>query len=247
MQNYIHRGETLTVTAPYALSSGGGCRVGNLFGISANTQNSGESSEIRVTGVFDLVKDGSTFSEGDLVYWDNVNYVATSTVGANLLIGAAALIQASATNAPGGSTSDPTVRVRLFGVPGFSGQVNGVKIAHFLYSYGTDGGASCTPANADTIPANAVVFGGSINSTGAVTAAGAATVAIGTSAGSAGNSILTATGKASLGTDALVVPTCAATPFKMSAAGQIAITVATGPLTAGGIEGWVMYAVGSNA
>ena len=44
MQNYVHRGETLTVTAPYALLRGGGCRVGNLFGISVNTQNSGDSS-----------------------------------------------------------------------------------------------------------------------------------------------------------------------------------------------------------
>jgi predicted RecA/RadA family phage recombinase len=247
MQNYIHRGETLTVTAPYALLSGGGCRVGNIFGISVNTQNSGDSSEIRVVGVFDLAKDGSTFNEGDLVYWDDTNKVATSTVGANLLIGAAGLIQASGINAPGGNTSDPTVRVRLFGVPGFSGQANGLKVAHFLYNFAVDGGASCTPANSDTIPANAVVFGGAINSTTAVTAAGAATVAIGTSAGSAGNSILTATGKATLSLDALVVPTCAGTPFKTSAAGQIAITVATGPLTAGVIEGWVLYAVANNS
>ena len=147
--------------------------------------------------------------------------------------GAAGLIQASGTNAPGGNTSDPTVRVRLFGAPGFSGQANGLKVAHFLYNFAVDGGASCTPANSDTIPANAVVFGGAVNPTTAVTAAGAATVAIGTSAGSAGNSILTATGKASLSADAILVPTCVATPFKMSAAGQITITVATGPLTAG--------------
>jgi predicted RecA/RadA family phage recombinase len=247
MQNYIHRGETLTVTAPYALLSGGGCRVGNIFGVSVNTQNSGDSSEIRVVGVFDLAKDGSTFNEGDLVYWDDTNKVATSTVGANLLIGAAGLIQASGTNAPGGNTLDPTVRVRLFGVPGFSGQANGLKVAHFLYNFAVDGGASCTPTNSDTIPANAVVFGGAINSTTAVTAAGAATVAIGTSTGSAGNSILTATAKASLSADALIVPTCAATPFKTSAAGQIAITVATGPLTAGVIEGWVLYAVANNS
>ena len=247
MQNYIHRGETLTVTAPYALLSGGGCRVGNIFGVSVNTQNSGDSSEIRVVGVFDLAKDGSTFNEGDLVYWDDTNKVATSTVGANLLIGAAGLIQASGTNAPGGNTSDPTVRVRLFGAPGFSGQANGLKVAHFLYNFAVDGGASCTPANSDTIPANAVVFGGAVNPTTAVTAAGAATVAIGTSAGSAGNSILTATGKASLSADAILVPTCVATPFKMSAAGQITITVATGPLTAGVIEGWVLYAVANNS
>jgi hypothetical protein len=104
-----------------------------------------------------------------------------------------------------------------------------------------DGGATCTPANSDTIPDNAVVFGGVVNSTAAVTAAGSATVSIGTAAGSGAASILTATGKASLGLDAVVVPTCVATPFKMTAAGKINVTIATGPLTAGVIEVWVLY------
>ena len=71
-------------------------------------------------------------------------------------------------------------------------------------------------------------------------------VAIGTSAGSAGNSVLTVTGKASLSLDAVLAVTAAATPFKMSAAGQLSIAVATGPLTAGVIEAWVLYAVASN-
>jgi predicted RecA/RadA family phage recombinase len=247
MINYVHRGETLTLTAPYAVSSGGGVKVGSIFGIAVNTQVQGDSMEAVVTGVFDVAKDGSTFSSGDPVYWDDTNKVATSTVGANLLIGVTDLIQASGTNALGGSSGDATVRVRLYGVPGFSGQVNGVKVAHALYDFTVDGGASCTPANSDTIPANAVVFGGAVNSTVAVAAAGAATVAIGTAAGSAGNSILTATAKATLSLDAVVVPTCTATPFKMSAAGKISATIATGPLTAGQIEVWVLYALASNA
>jgi predicted RecA/RadA family phage recombinase len=238
MQNYVHRGETLTLTAPYAVSSGGGVKVGNIFGVAVNTQVQGDSMEAVVSGVFDLAKDASTFSQGDLVYWDDTNKVGTSTVGANLLIGSAEKAQL---------TGDGTVRVKLFGVPGFSGQVNGVKVAHALYDFTVDGGASCTPANSDTIPANAVVFGGVVNSTVAVAASGSATVAIGTAAGSAGNSILTATGKASLSLDAVVAPTCAATPFKMSAAGKISVTIATGPLTAGQLEVWVLYALASNA
>ena len=44
----------------------------------------------------------------------------------------------------------------------------------------------------------------------------------------------------SLGTNALVVPTAVATPFKMSAAGKINVTIATGPLTAGVIEVWAL-------
>ena len=137
MQNYVHRGETLTLTAPYAVSSGGGVKVGNIFGVAANTQVQGDSMEALVAGVVDLAKDSSTFSQGDLVYWDDTNKVGTSTVASNLLIGAAELSQL---------TGDATVRVKLFGVPGFSGQANGVRAAHFLYNYAVDGGASCTPA-----------------------------------------------------------------------------------------------------
>jgi hypothetical protein len=194
--------------------------------------------EGQVKGVVRIVKDASVFAQGDLVYWDDTAKKATSTVSSNLLIGNAEAAQL---------TGDATVDVVLFGVPGFSGQVNGVRVAHALYDFTVDGGASCTPANSDTIPANAVVFGGVVNSTVAVAASGSATVAIGTAAGSAGNSILTATGKASLSLDAVVAPTCAATPFKMSAAGKISVTIATGPLTAGQLEVWVLYALASNA
>jgi predicted RecA/RadA family phage recombinase len=238
MKNFVHRGEVLSLTAPYDVLSGAGFKVGNIFAVASGDAVSGAAVEGQVKGVVRIVKDASVFAQGDLVYWDDTAKKATSTVGSNLLIGNAEAAQL---------TGDATVDVVLFGVPGFSGQVNGVRVAHALYDYTVDGGASCTPANSDTIPANAVVFGGVVNSTAAVTASGSATVAIGTAAGSASNSILTATGKASLGLDAVVAPTCAATPLKMSAAGKISVTIATGPLTAGQIEVWVLYALASNA
>ena len=238
MKNFVHRGEFLSLTAPYDVLSGAGFKVGNIFAVASGDAVSGTAVEGQVKGVIRIVKDASVFAQGDLVYWDDAAKKATSTVGSNLLIGNAEAAQL---------TGDATVDVVLFGVPGFSGQVNGVRVAHALYDFTVDGGASCTPANSDTIPANAVVFGGVVNSTVAAAASGSATVAIGTAAGSAGNSILTATGKASLSLDAVVVPTCTATPFKMSAAGKINITVATGPLTAGQIEVWVLYALASYA
>jgi hypothetical protein len=49
---------------------------------------------------------------------------------------------------------------------------------------------------------------------------------IGTAAGSGAPSILTAIAKASLSADAVIVPTCVATAFKMTAAGKINLTVA---------------------
>ena len=233
MRNFIHQGNTLTLIPPYSGLSGGGMKSGNVFGVANNDFTVSVASEFDVSGVFALAKDASVFAQGDLVYWDDTAKAATSTVASNLVIGLAEQAQL---------TGDTTVQVRLTGAPGFSGQASGLKVAHMLYSYAVDGGATCTPANSDTIPDNAVVFGGVVNATAAVTASGSATVAIGTAAGSSSGSILTATGKASLGLDAVVVPTCVATPFKMTAAGQLDVTIATGPLTAGVIEAWVMYA-----
>jgi len=118
MQNYVQRGNTLTVTAPYALVSGGGCQVGNIFGVSVNNQNVGDSSELVVEGVFDLAKDGSTFTSGAKVYWDNTQQLVTANTltaagVANKEIGFAVLDQANGVAAPGGQAADPTVRVRL--------------------------------------------------------------------------------------------------------------------------------------
>lgn len=121
-------------------------------------------------------------------------------------------------------------------------------VAHAIYNFAVDGGASCTPAANAVIPANAILVGATINPTTAVTAAGAATVGIGTTAGSTSTSILAATAKATLSIDALIngVPTLAA-PVKMSAAGSISVLVATGPLTAGVIEIFVYYVLPTNA
>ena len=185
MTNFVKSGDNLTLAAPYDVLSGGGFKVGNVFGVAANDTLSGADVECDVEGVYDLAKDSSTFAQGDLGYWDDSAKKVTSTVGSNLLIGAVEVAAA---------TGVAVVRVNLFGVPGFSGQAHGVKVAHAIYDYSVDGGATCTPANSDTIPDNAVVFGGVVNSTAAVTASGSATVSIGTAAGSGAASILTATG-----------------------------------------------------
>jgi predicted RecA/RadA family phage recombinase len=118
MQNYIQKGNTLTVVAPYALLSGGGCQVGNIFGVAVNNQNPGDATELVVEGVFDLAKDGSTFNPGDKVFWNNAAQQATASPltaagAANKEIGFAVPNQPDGTAAPGGQTTDATVRVRL--------------------------------------------------------------------------------------------------------------------------------------
>lgn len=119
-----------------------------------------------------------------------------------------------------------------------------LRAAKAIYSFATDGGAvsTITPNGTVALPANAVIVGATVNSTTAVLSAGAATVSIGTSAGSSATSILAATGKASLSVNAILngVPVLA-TPVKLTAAGSITFTVGTAALTAGVIEAVVYY------
>ena len=76
MKNYVQKGETLTLTAPYAVSSGGGALVGSVFGVAANDYGNGEEGEFQVAGVFDLVREtgpSTGWTSGTLIYWDNTN------------------------------------------------------------------------------------------------------------------------------------------------------------------------------
>lgn len=119
-----------------------------------------------------------------------------------------------------------------------------LRAARMIYNFAVDGGAisTLTPKNSTLLPANAVIVGATVNSTTAVTSAGAATVGIGTSAGSSTTSILAATAKASLSANAILngVPVFA-TPVKLTAAGQLNVTIAAAALTAGIIEVVVYY------
>jgi len=122
----------------------------------------------------------------------------------------------------------------------------GLRVAHAKYSFATDGGTQGTIAstNSDTLPDNAIIVGGTINVTDAVTSLGSATVAVGTSAGSSTTAIKGATAKATLSADAVLnaVPVFA-TPVKLTAAGTVTFTIGTADLTAGVIEVWLYYVV----
>lgn len=143
----------------------------------------------------------------------------------------------------------PTAPGAATGIWTAMGKVS-VKTAYARYNFATDGGAvsTITPASAvnSTIPAKAIVFGVIINSSTAVTSGGAATIAIGTSAGSSAASLRAALAVASYSADAIIAGApvfTAGSSFKMTAAGQITFTVATAALTAGVIEVWVTYFV----
>lgn len=90
MNNLIQEGKRIDITAPYAVSSGGGCLVGTaLFGIAVDTYASGAAGVIATEGVFDIAKaTGPSFAVGARVYWDDTNkVVTTSGTGSALEIG----------------------------------------------------------------------------------------------------------------------------------------------------------------
>ena len=107
MKNYVQPGNTVTLTAPYAVTSGDGLLVGSIFGIASADTALGEPVETALTGVFDITKVGSqAWTVGAKVYWDDTNKRATSVATSNTLIGVA-------TEAVAGGAGDTIGRVRL--------------------------------------------------------------------------------------------------------------------------------------
>lgn len=119
---------------------------------------------------------------------------------------------------------------------------DGLRIARARYDFAVDGGGSpglITLANSDIVPKGAVVVNGTISCKTAASTGSSPTIALGTSAGSAANSIKTATASSSFSADAIVSWT--ATKFRMSADGTITATTATAALTAGTFDVMLEY------
>ena len=127
---------------------------------------------------------------------------------------------------------------------------SGYHVTPFVFDTAADD-AGDTPASnktvaahplAVTIPDNAIVIGGSIDCIAAVTSDDDATVAIGLVAA---NDLLTATGKASLAIKAqLPLAAVIAQPIKLEAAKAVTVTVGTAALTAGKINGYIIWMEG---
>lgn len=107
MKNYVQPGNTISLTAPYAVTSGDGLLVGSIFGIASGDAALSEPVETALVGVFDLTKVGSqAWTVGAKVYWDDTNKRTTSVATSNTLIGVA-------TEAVAGGAGDTIGRVRL--------------------------------------------------------------------------------------------------------------------------------------
>jgi hypothetical protein len=132
-----------------------------------------------------------------------------------------------------------------------------LRVAVVTYDFAVDGGAVglITPAKTVALPSGAIILGAAVRViTKPDGAAHTATIVIGTSAGSAANSIKAgavavsdATWNAN-STSAVVVPIFTVATFvRMTAAGNVTITVGVENLTAGKFDILVFYAVGTAA
>jgi predicted RecA/RadA family phage recombinase len=110
MQNYVQKGDVVTMPAPYDVLSGGGAQVGQLFGVAGCDALSGADVDLKTTGVFDLPKAASqAWTVGALIFWDNTNKVCTTVSTSNLQLGCALV-------AVGSGAGEIVGRVRLNGI-----------------------------------------------------------------------------------------------------------------------------------
>lgn len=107
MKNFVQPGNVLSLTAPYAVSSGGGLKVGSIFGVASKDADNGATVEAAVTGVYTLPKTSAlAISIGDKVYWDDTAKEVNKTASGNTLVGVAVSAAANPSS---------TVAVRLNG------------------------------------------------------------------------------------------------------------------------------------
>jgi len=109
MKNFVQPGESITLTAAAAASSGDGVLVGNLFGIASGDAEIGDKLVLTTKGVFTMSKVSTdVMAVGDVVYFDESAGLVTTDddTGTNPRIGLAV----TAAGNPSGS-----VNVRLDG------------------------------------------------------------------------------------------------------------------------------------
>lgn len=85
MQNYIQRGEVITLTAPTGGIVGGGVILaGKLLGVAVTDAAEGAAVEAMVEGVFSLPKaSADDVAVGDALYWSATNGNLTKTASGN--------------------------------------------------------------------------------------------------------------------------------------------------------------------
>lgn len=116
MKNFIQDGDTLSLPAPYDVASGGGAKIGALFGVAVAAVVSGALGQFKTTGVFDLPKLSAQAwaTIGTPIYWDDTNKWCTTVASTHQCIGISVAVAAN---------PSATGRVRLLmGPQGIQGE-----------------------------------------------------------------------------------------------------------------------------
>lgn len=118
------------------------------------------------------------------------------------------------------------------------------RIARAQYSFASEGGAVGDIGLGVTLPDNAIVVGGMIETTTTCTSGGSATIALKLNSGgdlSAAAAISGGAGQA--GVHDIIPDNTGSTAVKLTAARELTLTVATAALTAGVLNVWLRYFV----
>lgn len=90
MKNFVMKGQTVTLTAPYAVTSGQALQVGSIVGVAGSDAPISTEVETVLDGVFALTKaTGVAWTQGLILYWDNAARNVTTVVATNKCIGVA--------------------------------------------------------------------------------------------------------------------------------------------------------------
>lgn len=90
MRNFIQRGDTLTLPAPYDVRSGDGALIGAIFGVAAENAANGTLVDLATRGVFTLPKvTAQAVALGAPVFWDDTARTVTTDGAGKPRIGVA--------------------------------------------------------------------------------------------------------------------------------------------------------------
>jgi predicted RecA/RadA family phage recombinase len=84
MKNYIGKGDSIYIIAPFNVVSGQPLKVGNIFGFIGAPANAGDKVALHVVGEYSVTKvTAQAWGVGDVVYFDNdlKNFANTNVSG----------------------------------------------------------------------------------------------------------------------------------------------------------------------
>lgn len=98
MKNFIQKGDTLDLVAPYDRNSGQAAKIGSIIAVAVNNVLSGAVGQFLTEGVVGPIDKAASqvWAQGAILYWDDTAKNFTTTSSANTKCGYAAVAALSA-------------------------------------------------------------------------------------------------------------------------------------------------------